>query len=185
MGATNGAFLLNHIPVDDIETEVQCLAILEQFASLGFCPLFREVIQGRVVEFRHDTSTRTTSYHWLEGVQADAVLRLQNEYSSAPYHYYRFLDFIGPLLTPAGDREGEISLKQPESKWASKFMVTPASRAVAKIQQLNQALQDPNQFPPEEYTGYPALSDYVNFHHELLQGIERCIKAGVIYMMGD
>jgi hypothetical protein len=195
MSATNGSFLLNHIPVDDVKTEAQCLAILEQFASQGFCSMFREVINGRVVEFRYDTATHTTSYRWLDGAEANAVLNLQDEYGSAPYSYYDFLsiigDGIGTLLPPEGgvEVEDKVSLHL-SGGWDKEFTVTPAPRAIAEIQRLNQELENPQYFPPEEFSSNvrrpsPSLNDYLDFHRGMLQAIETCMKAGVIYILGD
>ncbi|MBC8170399.1 MAG: hypothetical protein H7X77_01955 [Anaerolineae bacterium] len=181
MGATYGAFLLDNLPLDAIETEAQCLAVLEQFASLGLCPMFREVIEGRVVEFRYDAPT--VAYHWLEGTDAAAVLTLHESGGSAPYSYFEFLEDVGTLLTPGGVKETEISLEL-ETEDVIDFKVMPAADAIATIQKISSQLQDPKIYPEPASFRHP-LSTYLEFHNELIQGIEKSIKAGVLYILGE
>ncbi|HEX2619059.1 MAG TPA: hypothetical protein VHL11_02900, partial [Phototrophicaceae bacterium] len=175
MGANYGPFLLEHIPLDAIETEAQCLAVLEQFASKGLCPMFREVIEGRVVEFHYDSHTRTTSYHWLEhgDTNADAVLALYQSGGSAPYSYFEFLEDVGTLLTPGSTPDGvkaeTVSLLETEGE--IDFTVMSASEAAAIIQKLNTQLQDPEVYPEPDSHRHP-LATYLEFHHEFLQGID-------------
>ncbi|HEX2619058.1 MAG TPA: hypothetical protein VHL11_02895 [Phototrophicaceae bacterium] len=190
MPISYGPFLLPRLPLDFVETEEQCLTVLEKFARKGFCPWFREVIEGRVVEFQYDATTKTTAYHWLQGAAADAVLKIKQSCGGdAPYSYYYFLDGIGSVLIPGGTKKKAASLRLGKLSIDDyNFTAFPASRALAEIQTLNIRLVREAEASPDfaaASTHRPAINTLLEFHHSLLTDIERCVNAGIIFMMGN
>lgn len=176
MTNTYGPFLLSGIPGDAIETEAQCLALLEQFARKGFCSPFREIIQERVVEV--SMVDKTPTHRWLEGEEAEAVLSVREQRGWASYSLFDYLDGIGTVFTPNGRKKGSYKLKL-ETGDTFEIYVLPASSATSMIRAINTRLQG---YGPEhwETASYP-LEMYLELHDSLISGLEACQKAGVIY----
>jgi hypothetical protein len=178
MTRTYGPFLLRGISGDAVETEAQCLQVLEQFALKKFCGVFREMIGERVVEFR--TVNGAVSYDWLEGEEAEAVRRVQKHRGWAPYSLFNYLDGIGTVLTPNGNREGAATLSLDTGKKFEMF-VSPASWAIGTIQDASQRLKQKD--PAYWESSFDPLEMYLELHDSLISNLEACQKAGVIYRL--
>jgi hypothetical protein len=126
-----------------LETEEQCLALLDQFARIGFCGRFREIIEGRVVEFHDGVGAPENAqlYRWLEGDEAEAVLALDALGGFLPYSYFAFFDGLGSLFTPDDDTEGGSASLELATGDAYAFTARPACRALRALAQVNERLK--------------------------------------------
>jgi hypothetical protein len=176
MTRTYGPFLLKGIPGDAVETEAQCLQLLEQFARKKFCNVFREIIGERVVEFR--TVNGVVSHHWLEGEAAEAVLKVQKHRGWGPYSLFDYLDGIGTVLTPSGNRQGEVTLSFDTGK-KFEMSVSPAAWAIGTIRDATAYLKGKE--PAYWETARDPLELYLELYDSLIGSLEACQKAGVIY----
>jgi hypothetical protein len=178
MTRTYGPFLLRGISGDAVATEAQCLQLLEQFAQKKFCSVFREIIGERVVEFR--TVNGAVSYDWLEGEAAEAVRQVQGHRGWAPYSFFDYLDGMGTVLTPSGNREGEATLSLDTGKKFEMF-VSPAAWAIGTIRDTTEYLKQKD--PAYWETVRDPLELYLELYDSLISGLEACRKAGVIYRL--
>jgi hypothetical protein len=185
-----GPFLLGRLPLEAIETEAQCLDALERFARLGFCLMFREIIKDRVVEFRFDSKTRTVTHRWLEGEEADLVHHLDGRGNCAPASWLETIVGIGPILAPKVRRiryglSGDISLELATGHIVE-FNASGAYDAEKYIRHVKNRVKRETD---EEFASYhdsrDSRDELINFYDELLLGIERCRKAGILYILGD
>lgn len=184
MSAAFGPFLLGYIRSDAVETEEQCLNILDQFARMGFCGRFREVIGERVVEFHDGVGAPADAqlYRWLEGAEAERVLALRGMGNFYPYSYFAFLDGLATLFTPdeyAERGSAELSLETGDSY---RFTAMPGPQAIAALQRINARLKGEAPDFWERYDESPA--DYLEFHELLARQITRCAEAEVLYILG-
>jgi hypothetical protein len=184
MSASFGPFLLRHIRSDAVETEEQCLGILDQFARMGFCGRFREIIDGRVVEF-HDgvgMPEDTRLYRWLDGDEAEAVLALETLGSFRPYSYFAFLDGLASLFTPDEYAEGGSASIDLATGDTYDFSAMPAPQAIRALERINKRLKGKE---PDFWQYYDETPDtYLEFHTKLIEHLQRCSDAGVLYLFG-
>jgi hypothetical protein len=176
MTRTYGPFLLKGISGDAVKSEAQCLQLLEQFAQKKFCGVFREMIGERVVEFR--TVNGVVSHSWLEGEEAEEVRRVQKHRGWAPYSLFDYLDGIGTVLTPSGNREGEATLSLDTGQ-KFKMFVSPAAWAIGTIRNATKYLKEKD--PAYWETERDPLEMYLELYDSLIRSLEACQKAGVIY----
>ena len=153
MGAAFGPFLLDYIRSDAVATEEQCLDILDQYARMGFCGRFCEVIGERVVEFHDGVGAPEAAhlYRWLEGAEAERVLSLRGMGGSYPYSYFAFLDGLASLYTPdefAERGSAELALSTGDTY---RFTAMPAPQAIAALARINERLQGET---PDFWNGY-------------------------------
>jgi hypothetical protein len=183
-----GPFLLSRLPFEAVETEAQCLDALDRFARLDLCLMFREIIKDRVVEFHYDPDTRTTSHRWLEGAEADPVLQLKRLGNCVPASWMETLDGIDPVLLPKVRGSGYLLSGQEFSlELATGHIVEfSASKAIRAVDHIRYTKNRVKQETDEEFEAYHDPRDnrdeLIEFYNELLRGIEKCRKAGVIYI---
>lgn len=184
MSATFGPFLLRHIRSDALETEVHCLAVLDQFARMGFCGRFREIIDGRVVEFYDGVGEPEDAqlYRWLEGDEAEAVLALESIGGFLPYSYFTFLDGLASLFTPDEYAERGSAAIELATGDSYDFTAMPAPQAIRALERVNERLKGKE---PDFWAYYDEpLETYLEFHGRLARDLQRCSDAGVLYLFG-
>ncbi len=190
MTITYGPFLLSHVPLSGNETEAEKLALLEQFANIDMavCSKFREVIDGKVVEFRDNPVAMLPdiSHEWIEGSDAEVVLNVKGQQGWVPASYFQFLDGYGNLFVPYGNVAEYHELTLPSGQKFD-FLCVSGSVVIDWIKQRSEGLRKQAQESPEwakTCCEPDTLDTILEFHDQLIESIEACMKAEVIFMIG-